>query len=595
LKISYFIVPLTLSISILTGCTSLTPPADQSANPAAAPEIETANAEHPTVTPYKEKLPNVDLSEEIFFKVITAEIAFQRGDFPAAFSTTIAVAQQTRDPRLSKRALEMALISKQPNQAFYAARQWYEYAPDSEEALQYYLGFLSLNNNWSEVKALLAAHLESATPKERGYLILQSQRLVMRGVNKETAFNLLEDLFKPYPEYLETHLALAQAAYASKNSIRAMVEAKAALAIKPDSQIAALTEAQVSPSPDEALAVLTNFLSTYPDATEVRRAYGDMLIEQKQFGPARIQFEILQKGKPNDPGILYTLGVLSLQLNDIPAAETNLKAFVGVLENSAETRDPTTAYLYLSQIADDKKDGVAALDWLTKIQSYDGKNAAWFNAQLRRAILMSKYESLDAAREFLHQLKAGPEEQIQVTQLDAELLRNADHEKEALELLQEAVTAHPDNAELLYDYAMLAEKFDRVADMEKALRRVIEINPANQQAYNALGYSLADRNIRLVEARALLEKALALAPEDAFIMDSMGWLEFRENRIAESLAHLQQAYKKRPDVEIAVHVGEVLWTMGEQQKAIAIWKEARTKDPKNAALKSTLERLKVKL
>lgn len=595
MKISYFIVPLTFSISILTGCTSLTPPSDQTASQAAAPELESANAEHPTATPYKEKLPNVELSEEIFFKVITAEIAFQRGDFPAAFSTTIAVAQQTRDPRLSKRALEMALISKQPNQAFYAARQWYEYAPDSEEALQYYLGFLSLNNNWSEVKSLLAAHLESAAPKERGYLILQAQRLVMRGPNKEAAFNLLEDLYKPYPEYLETHLALAQAAYASKNSVRAMVEAKAALAIKPDSQIAVLTEAQVSPSPDEAIAVLTNFLSSNPDAAEVRRAYADMLIEQKQFGPARSQFEFLQKSKPNDPGVLYTLGVLSLQLNDIPTAEANLKAFVRALENSAETRDPTTAYLYLSQIADDKKDGVAALDWLSKIQSYDGKNAAFFNAQLRRAILISKYESLDSAREFLHQLKASPEEQIQITQLDAELLRNAGQEKEALELLQNALVTHPDNAELLYDYAMLAEKFDRVDDMEKALRRVIEINPANQQAYNALGYSFADRNIRLQEARTLLEKAISLAPDDAFIMDSMGWLEFRENKNAESLAHLQKAYALRPDVEIAVHVGEVLWAMGEQQKAIAIWKEAKGKDPKNAALKSTLERLKVNL
>jgi len=595
LKISYFIVPLTLITCILTGCTSLTPPTSQSDNSAAAPAPEVADTESSTPIPYKEKLPYVDLSEEIFFKVITAEIAFQRNDFPAAFSTMAAVAQQTRDPRLSKRALEMALIAKQQNQAFFAARQWYEFAPDSEEALQYYLGFLILNNNWNEVKSLLAQHLDSATPKERGYLILQSERLIMRSTNKESAFALLDELFHPYQEYLESHLALAQAAYASKNNIRAMVEARTSLRIKPDSQLAALTLAQVSPSPDDALKSLSDFLSGYPEATEVRRAYADMLIEQKQYEPARAQLELLLKSKPNDAGLFYTLGVLSLQLNDVADAETNLIAFVHALDSSGEQRDPTTAYLYLSQIADDRKDGVAAIEWLNKIQSYDGKNAAWFNAQLRRAILISRYQSLDQARDALHQLHATPEEQIQVAQLDSELLRNAGRDNDALTLLQEAIKVHPDSPELLYDYAMLSEKLEHIDDMEKALRRVIELAPNNQQAYNALGYSFVDRNIRLPEARTLIEKALALAPDDAFILDSMGWLEFRENKNEAALTHLQRAYALRADVEIAVHVGEVLWVMGDQKKAISVWKEAYSKDPNNAALKSTLERLKVNL
>ena len=595
MKIAYCIVPLTLSISILTGCTSLTPPASQIANPVAAPKAEVEAPLQATLPPYKEKLPDVTLTEEIFFKIITAEVAFQRGDFPAAFATTIAVAQQTHDPRLPKRALEMALIKKQPAQAYYAARLWYQYAPDSEEALQYYLGFLILNNNLDEVKTLLSTHLENATPKERGYLILQTQRLVTRSTNKDAAFTLLEELVQPYPEYLESHLALAQAAYASKNNVRAMLEAHAALKISPESQVAVLTLAQVSPSPEEALKVLADFLMQHHNAAEVRRAYADMLIEQKLFAQARSQFELLLDGKPNDPGILYTLGVLSLQVNDIAAAEDHLKAFVAALENTGEQRDPTTAYLYLSQIADDRKDGVAALEWLGKIQSYDGKNAAFFNAQLRTAILLAKYATLDQARDFLHQLKTNAEEQIQATQLDAELLRNADHEQDALALLEAAVKEHPDSPELLYDYAMLAEKFDRIEAMEKALRRVIELNPANQQAYNALGYSFAERNIRLTEARTLIEKALSLAPDDAFIIDSMGWLEFRENNNEAALNHLQHAYLLRPDVEIAVHVGEVLWAMGEQKKAIAVWKEAQLKDPKNAALKSTLERLKVKL
>lgn len=598
MKISHFTVPLALLLSILSGCTSLKPPSDSTAHSEptkeAISDATDTSLEQPTVITDNENLPDIALTRDIFFQITVAEIAFQRGDFASAYATYMSLGQQTRDPRFPKRALEMSLIAKQPSQAFYAARYWYDYAPASEEALQYYLGFLIINNDLSEVKSLLKKYLADATPKERGLMIMQSERLIMRGANKEASFNLIEELVKPYLDYLESHLALAQAAYISNNNVRAMVEAHAALKINPRSQIAILTVAQVSASPQESLKVLAEFLSQYPAAHEVRRAYAGMLIEQKQYAEARSQFETLLVAKPNDAGLLYTVGVLSLQLNDIPTAEKNLKAFVALTDTAQpDQRDPTTAYLYLSQIADDRKDGVAAMNWLNKIQSYDGKNAAYFNAQLRRAVLMSKYESLDQARDFLHRLKANPEEKIQIIQLDAELLRNADRNEEAMSILQEAVKNNPDNPDLLYDYAMMAEKFNRIDDMEKALRHVIAINPDNQHAYNALGYSLADRNIRLPEARVLIEKALTLAPDDAFILDSMGWLEFRENKVEAALTSLQRAYSIRPDADIAVHVGEVLWTLGEQKKAIAIWKEAQQKDPKNAALKSTLERLKV--
>jgi tetratricopeptide (TPR) repeat protein len=600
LKISTIIAPLTLLVGILSGCSSLTPSSNLTAKPVASTETTTDAAangdEQSAANMDQEDLPKIELTDEIFFKVISAEIAFQRGAFPEAYATIMAVGLQTRDPRLPKRALEMALIAKQPAQAFYASRVWFDYAPNSEEALQYYLGFLILNNDYAQVKSLLVTHLNNATPKERGLIILQSQRLIMRSADKDASFKLLEDVLKPYPDYLETHLALAQAAYASKNNVRAMVEARAALQINPNSQIAVLTVAQVSPSPEEALKVLADFLSQYPTAYEVRRAYAGMLIEQKQYAQARSQFDILLADKPNDPNILYTLGVLSLQLNDTATAEKNLKEFANQIETTqSEQRDPTTAYQYLSQISDDRNDGVAAMDWLSKVQSFDGKNAAYFNTQLRRAILISKYESLEQARNFLHDLKTTPDEKNQVIQLEAELLRNANRDQEAMDLLQDIVKKNPDNPDLLYDYAMMAEKLDRVDDMEKALRHVIEISPENQQAYNALGYSFADRNIRLPEARVLLEKALSLAPDDAFIIDSMGWLEFRENKIDSALSNLQRAYKLRPDADIAVHVGEVLWTLGDQKKAIAIWKEAQQKDPKNASLKSTLERLKVNL
>jgi Flp pilus assembly protein TadD len=547
----------------------------------------------------KETIPNVELTDEIFFKVVSAEVAFQRGDFPAAFATTIAVAQQTHDPRLAKRALEMALIAKQPLQAFLASRLWHEYSPNSEEATQYYLGFMILESNFDEVKAIVAPRLAAATPKERGTLLLQTQRLLARSNDKAAAFNLMEELCKPYPNELGTHLALAQAAHASNNNERALTEARAALQIDPSSQVAALTIAQASPTPKDALKALADFLAKNPKAHEVRRAYAGMLIDQKLYSEARIQLDTLAKSKPQDPSLLYALGVLSLQLKDDALAEKYLTEFVRMIEaNPNEKRDPTSAYLYLSQIADDKKDGVTALAWLAKVQSYDGKNAAYFNAQLRRALLIAKYGSHEEARQFLHELSASStsqEEKVEIIQIEAELLRNDKRDVDAINLLQQASDTYPNSADLLYDFAMMAEKAKRFDEAERALRRVIEINPNNQNAYNALGFLYVERNMRLPEARVLLEKALSLAPDDAFIIDSMGWLEFRENHNEKALVFLERAYEIRPDADIGVHLGEVLWVMGEQQKAKDIWKDAQKKDPDNAALKNMLERLQVSL
>lgn len=607
LKITPRIVPLTLLSSIastystattiatlclaLSACSTMHEPAVPTSAAAQATADERADAEQ-TV---KEKLPNVDLTNEIFFKVVTAEIAFRRGDFADAFGATVSVAQQTRDPRLARRALEMALIAKQPAQAFYAARLWHDMAPESEEAMQYYAGFLVLNSDWGKLRTLLGDQLEQAAPKQRGAMMMQAERLLMRATDKEQAFNVVEQLVAPYTDMIEAHLALAQAAFDSSNNVRSMVEARAAQKIDPSSQIAVLTVAQASASPKESLQVMSDFLQNYPAATDVRRAYATLLIEQKQYAPARDQFDRLLAANPNDPGTLYTAGVLSLQLNDLPAAEKHLKAFVTALDSQNDQRDPTTAYLYLSQIADDRKDGAAALDWLAKIKSYEGKNAAYFNSQLRRALLMAKYGTLDQARDFLQQIPASAEEQAQVVQLDAELLRNAGRNQEALTVLEGAVKQYPDNPDLLYDYAMLNEKFDRINDMEKALRHVIEVSPNNQQAYNALGYSLADRNLRLPEARQLIEKALSMAPDDAFVIDSMGWLEFREGNTAQALEHLQRAYALRPDTEIAAHIGEVLWTTGQQKQARALLKAAHDKDPANDALKAMLLRLKIDL
>jgi tetratricopeptide (TPR) repeat protein len=569
--------------------------ASQAASSAASPEQLKARklATRPMpVKPPEEHLPAVPLTKEILFKVLSSEIAFQRGNWQSAYVTLLGAAQQTRDPRLARRAAEMALSAKQAGEALVAIRLWRELAPDSEEATQYYLGFIMLSNNLAEAKPILEKRLLDAPPQARGVMMLQIQRLLTRAQDKAGAFTLLEQLVTPYTAMAEAHLALAQQAFSSGNTARAKEEASIALNLKPDSELAILTSAQVADS-TEVEKILTDFLKKYPGSREVRVAYARTLIDQKQYEKARSQFEILLKGDKQDPTTLLALGLLNAQIGDTLAAERYLSTYVDQLsKHPDEARDNTQALLILAQISADRNDIDGALKWLAQVEPGD----AYLDAQLRRAQLLSKRGDLDGARRVLAEIDTnGEREKTQVTQVEAQLLREANRPQEAFKVLETALKAQPDNPDLLYDYAMAAEKLDNLSAMETALRKLIAIAPGNQQAYNALGYSLAERNIRLPEALTLIQKALTLAPQDPFIVDSMGWVQYRLGNLQEAETRLRTAYGLLPDPEIAVHLGEVLWVKGQKTDAQKLWREVRQKDPQNDALKSTLARLRATL
>jgi Flp pilus assembly protein TadD len=541
----------------------------------------------------EESLPSVDLTEDLLFKLLSAEIANQRGEWQAAYVAILSAAQQTRDPRLARRATEIALGAKQGGEALAAVRLWRELAPNSEEAAQYYLGFVILSDTIESARPIFVQRLKEARPQVRGLMMFQIQRMLARAKDKNAAFAMLEDLLTPYKSTPEAHLALAQGAFNNGNSERAQAEARAALAIKPDSELGVLTLAQVTPDKNDAAKLMTSFLSTYPNARDVRIAYARSLIEQKQYEKARGEFETLLKAQPEDLSILYALGMLAAQANDLKSAEKYLTTYVGALaKNPDEERDPTQAMLLLAQIAEERKDTDAALKWLAQIDSGE----AYLGAQIKRAQLIAKRGDMRGARALLTSLKPETErDQTQIISAEAQLLRDANQTADALAVLQVGIKRFPKNTDLLYDYAMVAEKSNKMELMETTLRKVIELAPNNQHAYNALGYSLAERNIRLQEAYALIDKALKLAPEDPFIMDSMGWVQFRLGKLKEAEEVLHRAYQLRPDPEIAVHLGEVLWVKGQKDDAHKLWRDANTKDPQNDTLKNTLSRLHISL
>ncbi|NMM25978.1 MAG: tetratricopeptide repeat protein [Glaciimonas sp.] len=545
----------------------------------------------------QDALPATVLTNEILFKLMAAEIAFQRGQWQAAYITALGVAQETRDPRIARRATEFAMSMSQPAEALSAIRLWRELAPHSEEATQYYLGLVILSDQPAQAQPLLAERLEAASPQERGALIVQIQRLLLRAKNKATAFDMLEQLLAPYASLPQTPLALAQGAFANDDRQRAFKEASSALKAEPDSELAALTLAQMSADQNASVAVLTQFLDSHPQAREVRMAYARILVEQKQFEPARAQFETLLKAQPQDLEATYALGILGVQAQDLGSAEKYLSSYIAALENRPhEQRDPTQALLILAQIAEDRNDSTGALRWLEKIAPGELQNPAYFSALLKRAQLIAKQGDLPAAQNLLKDYASeNAQQQAQIILAQALILREAGLDHAAYSALEAGLKRFPDNTELLYDTAMAAEKQQQYKQMETALRRIIKLEPQKQHAYNALGYSLAERNLRLPEARKLIARALELAPEDPFILDSMGWVEFRLGNFKQAEALLRRSYALRPDVEIGTHLGEVLWVSGKKDEAQQLWRTALAKEPDNATLKSTLTRLKATL
>ena len=540
-------------------------------------------------------LPLIQLSEDLMLKYLSAELAFQRGQTAGAHQAMMALARSSGDPRLARRATEMAIAASSANDALKGAKLWRELAPRSDEAIQVLLSLQLSNNRLDDAKQTLAQQLAASTPEQLATVIGTVQRNLSRMSDKSKAVALLRELLEPYRESVDARLAMAQFSMVSGDRAGALREAREALTKFPKSEIAALVLAQIVEDKAEAARVLSEFLQKNPKAREVRLAHARMLYEQSKIADAKKEFKLLIDQKKDDQTALFALGLLSVQANELADAEKYLSAYINTLGGVPDReRDATQALMVLAQIAEDRNDLAGALKWLEMADTLTHQGSV--TATLKRAQLQSKTGKIDAGRQLLAEADAdSDDDRVRLIIGDAQILRDADRLPEAIKVIEDGLEGLPDNIDLLYEYAMLVEKNREFDAMEKALRRIIQIAPSNPQAYNALGYSFAERNIRLPEAYDLIKVALTLAPDDAFIMDSMGWVEFRLGRLEKAEELLRRAYGMRPDPEIAVHLGEVLWLLGREDEAKKLWRFASGKDPKNESLKGTLERFQVKL
>jgi len=552
--------------------------------------------------PPKMPLPAVPLSADILYRVLAAEISAQRGVVGPAYQTYLELARNTRDPRFAQRATEIAFNARSAQQALDAARLWTELAPTSAGARQVLSTLLVLSGRWDEAEPLLALQLNGVPPSHRPEAILQMQQQLSRTSDPAGAAALLQRLTASDARSAETHLALARAKEAANDIPGALAELDEAQRIRPDYEAAALMAAELraDSAPDEAIAGLKSFVGRAPASVNGHITLARLYLQQNDLQAARAEFETLRKIAPKDPRVPLALGLTSLQSKRYDEAEQYLKEYLQLAEQ-VPAASPDIAYQYLAQIAEEKKDYPAAVAWLDRID--DSRLAP--AAAVKRAQLLGRMGKLDDAQAVFNDMLADaediaePDQRAQrmtaIRQAEVGMLIDAKAYDRARKVLEERVAAEPDNSDWVYELAMLDEREKRYDSMEKRLRRVIAMQPDAKQGYNALGYSLADRNVRLPEALQLLEKASALGPDDPYIMDSLAWVKFRLGQLQPAAELLRNAYAKAPEAEIGAHLGEVLWQLGQQDEARKTWNEAAKIEPDNVILIDTLRRYNVPL
>jgi predicted Zn-dependent protease len=538
------------------------------------------------------------LDAQLFYELLVGEISARTGEAGTGYSLMLDAARKTRDPELYQRAVEIAFQARAGDSALQAARAWREAFPQSREANRYVLQILVALNRVPESAEPLKTDLALTEAKDRSAAIAGLPRVYSRVSDKKAATAVVEGALAEYLQQPETGAtawtAVGRMRLAAEDNAGALEAVRRGQAINPQAEGPAVLALEMMDSKQpEAEQVFKRYLEGTP-IPELRMGYARVLVDAQRYSEATQQLQAVTAQRPDYPEAWLVQASLQLQDNRDAAAEASFKRYIELSPSQrAEDRRNglAQAYLGLSRIAERRKDFALAGAWLDKIENPEDLVAA----QQRRASLLARQGKLEEGRKLLRSLPERDAGDARLKLLaEVQLLRDNKQYKAAFDVLGQAVAQPPFDADLVYDQAMLAEKMGNLTEMERLLREVIKAKPDYHHAYNALGYSLAERNMRLPEAKELVQKALTFAPEDPFISDSLAWVEYRMGNKAEALRILDAAYKAKPDADIAAHLGEVLWSLGQRDRAHAIWKEGLLLNSDNDTLQETLKRLRVK-
>lgn len=580
-------------------------PSRAQAAPAAAPA--------PAAAASQASVQNSGMDAALFYQVLIAELEANGGNAGPAYQLYLEAARRQQNSQLYQRAVDIALGARAGEQALAAAKAWRQALPQSREAADYTAQILIALGRTNELAPPLRALIQLTPAPQQPQVIAGIPRSLQRLPDKQAIARVVDEATQPWRqpplELAEAWAASGEAWLGARQPDKVMAAAQRALTLKPALPLAGLLAVDLMGAQAGAEELIQAQLAQ-PDAPPiVRLAYGRKLAALKRYEEAAAQLDAVLATQPDQPGIWLTLAAVRIELRQLDKAEValrqvlatkpaenphrsgNLPLMVSDAAGSGLTEQQQASIL-MAQIAEQRKQPQAALDWLGRA---DPDNQV-LGIQTHRARILMRMGRLQEARSTLRKLpETEPRDAAIKIQAEAQLLREARRLQEAHDVLADGARRFPEDGDILYDQAMVAERLGRHEQMETLLRKVMTLSPDNANAFNALGYSLADRGIRLDEARQLIDRALALRPGDPFITDSLGWLMFRSGQFEEALRTLKEAYDKRPDPEIGAHIGEVLWQMGQREEALRYFRESRQNEPENDTLVETLKRLKIKL
>ncbi|EDN68923.1 TPR domain containing protein [Beggiatoa sp. PS] len=528
----------------------------------------------------------ISQQQEYMYKALIADIARLRGNNILATAYFLDIAQKARHEQVAERATQVAWQAKQYDQAIEAARLWVTLAPNNPKARQFLGQFLLQQQRTEEAIEHLDVWLNTfkEEPQKQRNII---EALLEQQADQDEVLELMEKLVAKQPNDPARLLIYSRLLLNANDIEKAQNVLRTLLASIPDHEQAVPLYAyslEKQNQPQMALQWMKDVLSQYPDKWDWRFMYARMLTEKEQHDKAIEQFQLLLSQYPQHKDILYALGILSLQTGQPSAA----KDYFTELQKIGERVN--LASYYLGQIAHQEKDFKNALHWYQQVQ--EGPN--YLNAVAQVALILVEQGQFDKALEYLHTVQVNSsEDEINLLLLEAELLIEQKRYSQAMEAYNSALQLKPNHTDVLYSRALLAEKMGFMEQMEQDLRRILVINPNNSEALNALGYSIADyadrsETARLEEAYHLIKQALALTPDNHYILDSMGWVLYKQGNYADAIAYLRKAQAKQADPEIAAHLGEVLWNSGDRQSAGLVWETALSDFPNDEKLQEVV-------
>jgi tetratricopeptide (TPR) repeat protein len=525
------------------------------------------------------------LTQELLFDILLGEIAGQRGRLDVSAPSYLQAALISNDPRVSERAVQIATFARRYDLALKAAQHWLALDSGNVEAHKVVTALALKTGDTDEVITQLDYLIKSSANPQEGFQL--ATVILAQHADKTTALAAIEKLAARYPDSVDARLAVCRIAILAEDLDRAQAAVDQALQLQPDLPQALVLKAQIlirQNKKPQALQLLEKAAAKQPQSSDLRLAYARMLLDAGDLKAAREEFRAVVKLSPDNTDALYSLALLELETGQLESGEQHLKQLLDVEDKRQ------SVYYYLGYAEQERGNVKAALEWYGKV---DEGSEYWTQAQLRMAKLLAAQGRLDEVRKEMQALRRNnPENAVDYYLLEGQVLSDLAMYQEAYALYAEALESHPDEEDLLYAQALVAEQLDRVDVAEQYMQRILKQDPDNVRTLNALGYTLADRTNRYDEARKYIEKAYAQKPDDPAIIDSMGWVQYRLGNLKEARRYLQQAYDMTGDSEIGAHLGEVLWMQGDQAGARRVWQESLKNAPDNPVIKEVINRFK---